>query len=296
MPGGQIEIDAPRGAGPYRITLSRNPHVIRPLCLLIHGYNTTVAHARKSYGKLLDPIARRYGFDLDRAWYVAWKGYLDPFGSGEPFKLLSGPSYPLQVSAARRAGEALAQFILNCASGNYGSPVPVIVVAHSLGCRVALEALRASSGPDGRSPVLALLLIGAAVPTHLLEGAGSLAGALTSAGRRTAMCSRSDSTLFWLFPLGEIACGEGPLPTALGWSGRPRPPLSNRVWRRCGHSDYFDDAVTGDYLSDALGCPVPRTLMETYAAEYDGLPPRRLSIRRFATRVVASRRAGSSVA
>ena len=276
------------GGGAYQAGLPGSTLVTGPVFLLIHGYNTTVARAQERYAALLEPIARRFRFDPRSVWFVSWKGYYD-FGTGDPVKLFSGPSYPLQVKAARKSGIALGEWIRKCAAGLFGAAGPFVVIAHSLGCRLALEALLATLSPTGRSPVARLFLMGAAVPTKMLQRKGKLALALTSTKRRVAMCSRADSTLFWLFPVGEAACGEGFFPTALGWSGEPSASLSARVWRTCGHSGYFDDGVTADYLAEAFGCSVPRRLMQRYQESYEGAPPRRLPSRSPAARSIGRR-------
>jgi len=48
-------------------------------------------------------------------------------------------------------------------------------------------------------------------------------------------------------------------------------------------------------LAEALGCPVPRALLQSHAALYESAPPRSLARRLLATRSIAGRHLGSAV-
>src|SRR6185369_5317013 len=85
----------------------------------------------------------------------------------------------------------------------------IIFVAHSLGCRVVLEALRELL--DGRAPdaeshrVPGVCLMAAAVPTFMVDGNARLAGAAMVPRASYVLHSRADMVLRFTFPSGQGA-------------------------------------------------------------------------------------------
>ena len=149
------------------------------MIVLIHGYNNDRAQAQDSY----DHVTRRLpDTDRDAVWEFFWPGFLEPLTgtpSDRPLSLaprrdtretesnqvLSAATYPLQVHKAKQVGRALGRFLESA------RPHSLIFVAHSLGCRVALEAIRMLivDATSRRAAMTGACLMAAAVPTYMIE-------------------------------------------------------------------------------------------------------------------------------
>ena len=116
-------------------------------------------------------------------------------------------------------------------------------VAHSLGCRVALETiefLRQNGGPV----VGKVCLMAAAVPLFKVQTGGELVEAMEHAGEVRILHSDDDAVLRDTFPPGQTLAGgnEGFFPTALGLHGF-LSAASGRIVSvdvdNAGHGDYW---------------------------------------------------------
>jgi pimeloyl-ACP methyl ester carboxylesterase len=229
----------------------------RRLVLLIHGYNTTESGALESYEELvaslqaLGPVARPM---LEHLVALLWPGdvHLGP---------LSFALYPTAIGPARESAERLAAFLQDL-RGPEGTPVEVVLVAHSLGSRVALELLQrcARSRPSAR--MARSCLMGAAVPVPMLDAGGSLVDGATLS-RTLVLYSPSDAVLAWAFPLGETLAREGAFPEAVGRFGRPLPlwnthhQMFKNGLQGYGHGDYWKRRETASPLASFLGVAMP---------------------------------------
>src|SRR5205823_1348216 len=117
--------------------------------------------------------------------------------------LVSGASYPWEIPSARTSAQRLADF-LGTLSGPEGTPSEVSVVAHSLGCRLALEALeevrrRGLAWPGVRF----VAWMAPAVPTALVQAGAPLEAAARFPQTLAVFFSSQDNTLRRAFPPGQ---------------------------------------------------------------------------------------------
>lgn len=211
--------------------------------VLIHGFNNHYGEAGTAYysfrfrqyeranPQLVPPALEKILADLfwpgDAAWGL--------------FDLLDFLVYPTAVGTAKSAARPLADHLRSMPNLRI-----VHFVAHSLGCRLALETidnLRQEGGPTvGR-----VCLMAAAVPVFKVRPGGSLAQAMEHAGAVRILYSSDDSVLRYAFPPGQTLAGsdEGVFPVALGLH-RPPPGIAGRidpvVIDSAGHSDYWGDS------------------------------------------------------
>src|SRR5690349_10630923 len=101
--------------------------------ILIHGFNNSRRAATRKYKKFrrkLNKAIPRDEWEAGSFWEFHWP-------ADEPGSLLS--AYQRRARDADRAGEVLAETWLRTLSDQHH----VVLIGHSLGCRVALSAVRA---------------------------------------------------------------------------------------------------------------------------------------------------------
>src|SRR6266851_7956041 len=148
----------------------RAPDWSSPVCLLLHGYNVEPQGAASNYERLFRTIQEKAKTLLpplldSRSWLVYWQGYAS--GGLAPGKTLSSPlTYASQIPSAREAAEALRRYIDQRSPTRFAPQITLI--AHSLGCRVALELLDSYARfPAKGTPEFPLMvLMAAAVPAY----------------------------------------------------------------------------------------------------------------------------------
>ncbi len=253
----------------------------RRIVLLVHGYNNDKAQADEGYAALIANMTTDVGALAEDIWRFYWPGYVerltgtlvdDPAtvssgrGGGESNALLSAPTYALQVLKAREVGAALGRYLRGL---NHADTVAteVVFVAHSLGCRVVLEALRELL--QGRSPhwerqrVPAMCLMAAAVPTFMIEEGSRLAAAAMVPQTAYVLHSRADGVLRFAFPPGQGAAtallgrgaaaeSEGIFPEAVGRHGNPNTAWLRRGDTGLGHSGYWRHPFTAPSVLRAV--------------------------------------------
>lgn len=156
------------------------------VCVLIHGYN--VGNADKAYALIYNEL-------MKRGWYQHVVGVWWP---GSDLAL----AFWLASMRASKAGKVLAEE----SSGIYAT---IDIEAHSLGCKVALEALK--NGAIVRN----LILAAAAVDNESILEGEQYGDAVKRADSVVVCYSRSDGVLRGAYPLAR-------LDNALGLTG-PRP-------------------------------------------------------------------------
>jgi pimeloyl-ACP methyl ester carboxylesterase len=175
----------------------------RDVLFAIHGYNNSQDEAvcaltRLSQALKLPPDAAFVG--------VLWPGD----------SMAGFVSYPFEKPTARISGRYLAEFC----NRTFAEAASISFVSHSLGARVALEAIR-HLDRDVRSACL----MAAAIERDCLEK--EYADAFAKVGRTYVLASRKDWVLRRAFPLGNIIGHlldptSNPLSKALGFDGPTR--------------------------------------------------------------------------
>ena len=267
----------------------RNSATLSPTALLqgadhvllyIHGYNNSTLQAMSSYDSFRVGMTRLSNIEQVG---VYWPGESMPRRSSEvaaPSRLsvlLSLPTYTLQIANARTSAEMLATRINaevqhRKAAYIYAKAplrkLSVSIVAHSLGCRVALELL----GQFVRTPKLDLrfplvALMAAAVPKRLVNRGGDLRKALEHPDDVIVYSSPNDWALGLAFKLSQFP----DLPilrwfsrgshSALGLAGSERTENIHRRHGNRGHSDYWGSKVIAAEVEGAISSGrVPRDL------------------------------------
>lgn len=237
--GGKV-LQAPRISDSDRRALAVAANIV----LLLHGYNNTMEDAEEAYAGFharqaeLDPTGR---YTLGRTFvHVFWPG-------DAKWSIASFFFYPWSIAQAKRTAKLLAEYL----AGLYAGQAPRIdIVAHSMGCRLALEMLRTLDEHASTLGVARVVCMAGAVPTFKLDDDGrqeSLRPGFDQVLREGArsLWSGSDQVLSLAFPLGQsVAPGdEGSGPTALGhefWVNANVPlALGQDENRLAGHSDYW---------------------------------------------------------
>lgn len=218
----------------------------RPECVvLVHGFNDHYGEAGERYygfrvmqrrhfagehGDIAEELERLFGDTF-------WPGDADWPG---PLDWLDALVYPVAVHTAQDAAKLLADLI---------ERIPGLLrahfVAHSLGCRVVLEAVKIL-WERGYPSIGAICLMAAAVDRDAVSPGGRFADLLAALGDTGSeilvLHSRRDKVLRFTFPLGQTGAGEGFLPEALGLEGPP-PGMPGRVAERrvsgANHGDYW---------------------------------------------------------
>jgi len=249
------------------------PIAQRELLVLIHGYNNHLGEAEAAYAGMR---ARQAALLSDSAWQpllddlfgdVFWPGDARWAGALDKLDFFF---YAQAVGVARDVAPKIGAYL------RQRSDVLVVhFLAHSLGCRVALEViadLLANGGPAfGRACLMA-----AAVPTFKMLPGGTLFAALTAPDYLRILYSPADWVLGVTFPPGQMLAGfgEGAWPSAVGHQGDI--PLSpGRVDR-----EHVPGARHGDYWGQARNQPswlCAESVSEFF--RFDRLAPRPLKER-----------------
>jgi len=220
----------------------------RRLLLLVHGFNVDAREAADTYDGFAEMQRTLIGeTDGDYAEGRLVVRVLWPGDAG--WGIASPLFYPWSIGRAKETAEALAENLR--LAYRSGLLLEIDVIAHSLGCRVALETIRClHEGKDGPA-VRRVVLMAGAVPTFMLGDVPDARlrraydATLRDPSPALSLFSGRDGVLSWAFPLGQTAAGggEGFLPTALGheeWESGDAPAnLLQREIENAGHSDYW---------------------------------------------------------
>lgn len=138
----------------------------RTRIVFIHGFANAPIDAHESYGRLrrkVEAVVVPHQLeDLGSVWEFHWPGN-HPTGG----KAMDLASYSARVGFADESGAKLGALL-----SSLDSTSRVVLVAHSMGCRVALSAIRHLIDTDIRSgsstaPEIAAFLMAAAVPVDM---------------------------------------------------------------------------------------------------------------------------------
>lgn len=214
----------------------------RHLVLLIHGYNNNRLKAVEAYKGFHD---RQH--DQDPAdHYGSDRKFVELYWPGDAaWGIASFLFYMGSIDRARESATVLGGYLAECFQNDQ---VRIDIVAHSMGCRLALELLQ-TLAVHPQLQIARIVFMAAAVPTFMLEGSppGRLRSgynAVIHEGARS-LYSSDDRVLAFAFPLGQTLAGDGEgfVPTALGheyWvSGSVPFNLGQAENTGAGHGDYW---------------------------------------------------------
>ena len=235
--------------GPYswRIVPPASPILTDEVVVFVHGYNVDRKSATSEYERLREDLRELAGRDSRLTILeLFWPGYLSKGVAPDEQSVFSPATYPFHVRRVPAIGQGLASF-LEPLRGLSGEPLRIVIVAHSLGCRLVLEAL-AQFTPNQRRRFSGMCLMAAAVPQHhLADQLDRLRQAATIPVKRVVLYSENDSILRRYFPGGQTLAGDGFFPEAVGLRGSPkdywRGPNTETHDTGLDHGDYFRGAT-----------------------------------------------------
>lgn len=215
---------------------------------LIHGYNVSDRQAVWSldfFRTLLVECSPSLQEDI---FTCSWAGNWD-------WPVVAPAAYPFMLRNARSSALSFVEFIEKL----YARPSPpaeLIFVAHSLGCRLALETvrnLRERGRPRGLEK-LSVVLMAAAVPAEHLAKDGLLETALELVDRMAVFHSVDDKVLALAFGLGQTLANDGFFPEAIGRRGAPGlPGWMSEDMTGFDHGDYLGETEAAEKVCKALG-------------------------------------------
>ena len=238
--------DAPVGGGILaqpKISDERAIEQALHLVLLIHGYNNDEQAAKEAYEGF---HARQRDLDSD-AHYGDGRTFVEVYWPGDAaWGFASFLFYMGSIQRAIRTAEHLAGYLAK----HIRNAVRIDIVAHSMGCRLGTELLRALQDLPAAPQIMRIVFLAGAVPTFMLEKRSpprrlrpSYERVLRDGAR--SLYSGSDLVLAFAFPAGQsLAPGdEGFLPAALGhamWTDVTVPVnLGQDENPKAGHGDYW---------------------------------------------------------
>ena len=226
------------------------------LVIFVHGYNNDRLTNEERLGPILNALRRHVRPDLESdVVSFTWPANVTSK------RWVSGPSYPLKVGVAKDSGASMAAALLDLRSrGRYR----VRIVAHSLGCLVALQA-----AADLRETDLVedLVLLGAAVPEGLCTPGAPFAGPLARRHEHVLFSEQDEILGGNAFPAGQLvavmlgkqAVATGTGRTAVGLSGGPAGRWAKEVIpRSVTHTGYWHDPDVVLTVAPYLGRPSER--------------------------------------
>lgn len=216
------------------------------LLVLIHGYNN---HLREAEGAYMGLRNRQAGLLANGAWQALMEERLgDVFWPGDArwpgvVDKLDFLFYADAVSVAKNVAPKIADYLRSRTD-----LLTVHLLAHSLGCRVALEVI-SDIKRHGGPKVGKVCLMAAAVPTFKLCPGGALFHTLAGIDQLRVLFSPNDIVLTAAFPAGQTLAGgdEGFFPAAVGHAG-DIPLTPGKVDR-----DHIPGAAHGDYWGHERG-------------------------------------------
>lgn len=218
--------------------------------LLVHGYNVGEAAGQRSMAHLRHALREGCSTLARQLFTVTWPGNA-AWHRGGP------AAYFAIVPVARKAGEVFADYLVS----EYelgGGPRELVIIAHSLGCRLTLEFLRNLDRKrrPARLEKIVVILMAAAVPCDMDDLLGA---ARANADEVVVLHSSEDKVLRRWFRLGETAAREGTLPEAIGYKGNPtEPPWSyERRMKGYDHGDYWTSPPTVEAVAERLEAYFP---------------------------------------
>jgi hypothetical protein len=236
----------------------------RRALILVHGFANSEMAATSSY----EGFVRRID---DLVWPRSLQDVTKIFGFHWPgdsrIPLVNQLTYSLRVPVATAAGIMLGELLRSVPKLCH-----VTLVAHSLGCRVALKALTVLSSkaaddpwrPERSGPIVdAVHLMAAAVPSSeiLSEDVFDLANQ-----KIYVWYSWRDLVLAAAFPAGQLPFG-GPR-RAVGSQGEPVDRWTGRAYTGLGHGEYWPKADVVKNVPTALGLTVRHDLPERALPEF----------------------------
>jgi pimeloyl-ACP methyl ester carboxylesterase len=248
---------------------SRQDYTSARLVILVHGFNTTEPKARDSYQKFLANLARFSAARLGAGAYGEARAFWAFYWPGDHSSHAVGIVNALGVYNERKgnadnSGRSLGELIMRLSPEQ-----EIVLVGHSMGCRVVLEALAYVAQMrlyrPGGARISAACLMAAAVPVGACDGEEARYRRRPGEPTELVLYSGNDwvlrpgyATAEWLYD-----SSEGP---AVGATGQPEgrwldrtaganPPVDTNL----GHRHYWKSGTSARLVSGFLAGRPPST-------------------------------------
>lgn len=255
--------------------------------VLVHGFANDRRTARSSFEAALSGLVLRSPASkllfLESVWGFFWPSFVakgprlsdrvsrwlrlrhrhsEEDEEARKSVLLTPASYPDQVKKAVKVGRRLAAYLERLGQASRVRP-EVILIGHSLGCRLILEGMRlVLRRRHAAANTYSVCLMAPAVPSYMLYSGWRLRRAFEVPRASRVLYSRNDAVLRWTFPPGQRRESGRMWPEALGLNGRP-PVGTHRCDTGLGHTKYWSSQTTQPQLAKTLGLSVPTVLPRT---------------------------------
>jgi hypothetical protein len=229
---------------------------------LVHGFNSVRQDARASYEYFRGRLSEHLRTIENSLIYVYWP-------ADWALQAISPLSYRDMVGLAVFLGPRFAKALMKF-SGPGGGECELVIVAHSLGCRLVLEALTAlRKTPDWHRFRITLILLAAAIPVPLVASDPDSRTALGELAMAGVCFSAADRVLDWAFRLGETRPGLF-MPEAVGLHGAPARMWSSRLKMNLRHTQYWQSRAVASYVAGRLGATMGGSLSARLGATIAG--------------------------
>lgn len=235
-----------------------NPNRSR-LLLLVHGFNVTEDSADSTYAKFESAVlklAPTLSKDIGR---IFWPG------DERIYQLFSPLWFPSKISIAVQGAVPLARWISQACTQTDGTPIPLTIFAHSLGCRLVLETLFQLTKLEPKGRKVTAVLMAAAVPENYIRSEQSFQRVKDFYPDVSILFSSEDSVLKHAFPIGSAISEPkyGLYPQAVGLRGRPPVGFRSRSeMYGFGHGSYWVSNEVHRLASMLSGHPRGKILPE----------------------------------
>lgn len=249
--------------GPVRTKPRENPSgnlaQARRIVLLIHGFNVNQCDAGVSFEKFTAQLPFRW--QGRSAWVYwpgdatrSWKGSNRPGGSLD--EIASIASYPFQANRAIDSASQFCEFLKKQRAGRK-NPIHVTIVAHSLGCLLAMELVdKLTTNSSVRLELV--ILMAAAVPQYAFRLGERYSLRKFSDTKFVIYHSGNDEVLQGAFRPGQFAVASGPFSLfrrrgAVGLKGLAHPSKNaEQIVKQHKHSGYWPDREIAIDLAERL--------------------------------------------
>jgi predicted alpha/beta hydrolase family esterase len=227
------------------------------IVLMVHGYNVSEDAGRDAFDTYAALVRLHASSLVPNLRGLTWPGDWDV---RLPFWILRTALRPAiysrRVHTARDLAPHLARYLQNLRAPD-GGKCTIVLVGHSLGCRLILETLKYLPATDDENPVSHVILMAAAVPVAHVYESGELLQSVKRADTRIVLHSTDDTVLRRYFRPGQLAARDGGLwPEAVGLRGHAAAGLWSPLSRQMvgyDHGDYWGSYVAARVLAEALG-------------------------------------------
>ena len=182
--------------------------------IFVHGYNNSHEEARTSYARFrwwLEKLNAR-----PRVLELHWPG-------DSPIVGLGWASYWRQTKVAAKCGRLLADWLEKAPEDTQ-----FVLVGHSMGCRLILEALESLKVETRRRKIAGVCLMAAAVPIRMIEYY-DLGPMIRDRAQWRILYSKGDLVLKGTFHVGQAGAFDSIFTRAVGFTGEPQSR-----WRAVG--------------------------------------------------------------